>query len=58
VPAGEPVYLDVPVPNGPAVGLPENFGIRAVLRTARTYTGPAPRIELERVFGVTTFELG
>ena len=29
-----------------------------VFATARMYTGPAPSIDLDRVFGVTTFELG
>jgi hypothetical protein len=26
--------------------------------TARMYKGPAPSLPLERIFGVTTFELG
>jgi hypothetical protein len=29
-----------------------------VFETARMYTGPVPAVALERVFGVTTFELG
>jgi hypothetical protein len=29
-----------------------------VFATARMYTGPAPAIDLDRVFGVTSFELG
>jgi hypothetical protein len=29
-----------------------------VFETARMYTGAVPRLRLERVFGVTTFELG
>jgi hypothetical protein len=28
-----------------------------VFETARMYTGTIPRLRLERVFGVTTFEL-
>jgi hypothetical protein len=29
-----------------------------VFETARMYTGPIPPLRLDRVFGVTTFELG
>jgi hypothetical protein len=29
-----------------------------VFETARMYTGPMPPLRLERVFGVTTLELG
>jgi len=29
-----------------------------VFETARMYTGAAPPIDLDRVFGVSTFELG
>jgi len=29
-----------------------------VFETARMYTGPLPEIDLEGMFGVTTFELG
>jgi len=29
-----------------------------VFETARMYTGPPPAIPLERVFGITSFELG
>jgi len=29
-----------------------------VFETARMYTGPAPAIDLARIYGITTFELG
>jgi len=29
-----------------------------VFETARMYKGPAPQLPVERIFGVTTFELG
>jgi hypothetical protein len=32
--------------------------MKRVFETARMYTGPDPRIELNKVFGVTSFELG
>ncbi len=31
---------------------------RAVFETARMYKRPAPALRLDRIFGVTTFELG
>jgi len=56
-PAG-PVYLDVPAPNAAAVRLAEAHGMRPMFETGRMYRGPAPDVDLSRVFGVTTFELG
>ncbi len=34
------------------------LGLSPVFETARMYTGPAPAIALDRIFGVTSFELG
>jgi GNAT superfamily N-acetyltransferase len=58
VAGADSVYLDVPVPNAAAVALAESHGMRGVFNTARMYTGAAPPCEIERVYGVTTFELG
>jgi Acetyltransferase (GNAT) domain/Acetyltransferase (GNAT) family len=58
VPEGDAVYLDVPLPNADGVTLAENNGMRGVFETARMYTGAAPPCELQRVFGITSFELG
>ena len=55
---GEPVFLDVPEPNTEAVALAERRGLAPAFETARMYTGPAPAIDLPRLYGVTTFELG
>jgi ribosomal protein S18 acetylase RimI-like enzyme len=57
VPPGE-VFLDVPEPHREAVALAERLGLKPVFETARMYTGPAPQIAGERIFGITTFELG
>jgi GNAT superfamily N-acetyltransferase len=51
-------YLDVPEPNTAAMALARKYKMRQVFATARMYTGGLPDIALERVFGVTTFELG
>jgi GNAT superfamily N-acetyltransferase len=58
VPGGEPIFLDVPEVNPAAVRLVERCGMTKVFETARMYTGALPEIDLEGMFGVTTFELG
>jgi GNAT acetyltransferase-like protein len=54
----EPLYLDVPEPNVAAVALAKGAGMTPVFETARMYRGTAPDEPVERIFGVTTFELG
>ena len=55
---GGEVFLDVPSVNRDAVALARDLGLAPVFETARMYTGAIPPLRLERVFGVTTFELG
>jgi GNAT superfamily N-acetyltransferase len=55
---GGKVFLDVPGVNGDAVALAQDLGLSPVFETARMYTGPIRPVRLERIFGVTTFELG
>ena len=55
---GGEVFLDIPSVNSPAVALAQNHGLKPVFETARMYTGPIRPTRMERVFGVTTFELG
>jgi ribosomal protein S18 acetylase RimI-like enzyme len=55
---GETVALDVPEPNPAAIALAERHGMTSVFETARMYTKETPDVELAKVFGVTTFELG
>ena len=55
---GQPVYLDVPRPNTAAMDLVRRHRMNPVFETARMYTGGDPGVPVERVFGVTTFELG
>jgi hypothetical protein len=57
VPPG-PVFLDVPDPNAAAVALATRLGLTPVFETARMYTGPAPSVALDRLFGIASFELG
>ncbi len=55
---GGEIFLDVPSVNREAVALAESFGLAPVFETARMYTGAITPLRVERVFGVTSFELG
>ncbi len=54
----EQVFLDVPEPNIAGVKLAKSHGMTPVFSTVRMYTKAAPKLPLEKIFGVTTFELG
>ncbi|MEU8953234.1 GNAT family N-acetyltransferase [Streptomyces sp. NPDC048518] len=55
---GDPVAMDVPDTNREAVALAEARGMKPTFDTARMYTGPIREYAHERVFGVTSLELG
>lgn len=55
---GQPVFLDVPEPNTAGVALATAHGMTEVFGTARMYTREIPKLPIEQIFGVTTFELG
>jgi GNAT superfamily N-acetyltransferase len=55
---GGEIFLDVPGTNVEAIALAQDFGLAPVFETARMYTGAIAPLRLERVFGVTSFELG
>jgi ribosomal protein S18 acetylase RimI-like enzyme len=55
---GAAVFLDTPEANPAAVALAERHKMAPVFETARMYKNGAPRMRLDRCFGVTTFELG
>lgn len=56
--AGEPVFLDIPLCNDLAVALVGNYNASSVFECARMYCGMAPKMNIDRIFGMTTFELG
>ena len=56
--AEQPVYLDLPETNPAALALARRHGMRMVFETARMYTGAAPAVALQGVYGITSFELG
>ena len=55
---GASIHVDLPEPNREAVAMVEGLGLRPVFETARMYTGGDPALPLERIYGITTFELG
>ncbi|MBN1194095.1 MAG: hypothetical protein JXA08_01900 [Methanomicrobiaceae archaeon] len=53
-----PVFLDVPEPNREGLRLGEGFGMTPVFETARMYTREIPQLPLDRIYGITSFEMG
>ena len=51
-------YLDIPEVNQAAVAMAERYGMKISFETARMYTGEKPDMPLNRIFGVTSFEVG
>jgi hypothetical protein len=55
---GGPLFLDAPENNRAAMNLVARQQMVEVFGCARMYLGPPPPVAHERIFGVTTFELG
>ncbi len=55
---GSSFYLDVPGTNVAAIALAETYQMTSVFETARMYNRSTPPIPLNRIYGITTFELG
>ena len=53
-----PIFLDIPELNAERNKIVEAFHLKSVFQTVRMYNKPPPKQELDKVFGVTTFELG
>lgn len=52
------VFLDVPEVNQAAVKLASQYEMKVAFETARMYTGDPPDMPQQRIFGVTSFEIG
>lgn len=52
------IVIDIPEVNKNAVELMNKYKMKPVFETARMYTKDPPSINLNKVFGITTFELG
>lgn len=57
-PSGSHVQLDIPAVNPAALALVAAHRMAPVFETARMYTGLPPALDIDRLYGVTTFELG
>ncbi|MFM2213221.1 MAG: hypothetical protein RL427_484 [Bacteroidota bacterium] len=55
---GQPVYVDIPVCNEAAVALVHKYEAQYVFECARMYHGTPPTTAHDKIFGITTFELG
>ncbi len=55
---GEPIWLDIPECNPDAVALAARHHMQEVFGCARMVYGDAPALPWDRIYGVTTFELG
>lgn len=55
---GGPLFLDVPENNPTAMALVKKHNMAEVFGCARMYLGTFPILAEERIFGITTFELG
>ncbi|CAH9056052.1 hypothetical protein PSECIP111951_01380 [Pseudoalteromonas holothuriae] len=52
------IYLDVPEVNKAAIDLAQRYNMAPSFETARMYTGPRPDMQLSKVYGITSFEIG
>ncbi len=52
------IFFDTPEINLHAVALAKKHYMKPMFETARMYTGQQPKIEIGKIFGVTSFELG
>jgi len=55
---GSNISIDPPEGNRAATRFAEQAGMAPVFETARMYKGAAPDLPIDRIFGLTTFELG
>jgi len=53
-----PVALDLFLTNQPAVELTESLGMDQSFETTRMYRGTPPDLPIDRIFGITSLELG
>lgn len=58
IPEETPIFLDTPAVNAAAVDLAKRHNMTASFETARMYAPVCPDLPSDRLFGVTSFELG
>ncbi|MDG3006813.1 GNAT family N-acetyltransferase [Paludisphaera mucosa] len=55
---GGPVYLDVPEPNRDGMALAGRYGMTPEFECVRMYLRGDPGLPLDRIYGITAFEIG
>ena len=55
---GSNIYVDVPEINKSAISLFEKYHMKPIFECVRMYKGEAPSLNWQKVFGVTSLELG
>ncbi|MEL7588958.1 MAG: GNAT family N-acetyltransferase [Prolixibacteraceae bacterium] len=55
---GEQVFIDIPVINSDAVALVQKYGTNCCFECGRMYYGKAPVMTVDKIFGITSLELG
>lgn len=55
---GHKVCIDVPEPNAAGLAIAHRLKFSPAFATARMYRGVAPSLPVERIFGITSLELG
>ncbi len=57
-PEGATIFIDMPIVNSEAVNLANRHNMTAAFETARMYLGKSPDLPIDKIFGITSFELG
>lgn len=55
---GSTLIMDIPVTNTEAVDLMKKYNANYIFECARMYHGTPPDLPINKIFGITTFELG
>jgi hypothetical protein len=55
---GDPVFLDIPVSNQLAKDLVDTMEAKYTMECARMYYGQPPELPIDKIYGITSFELG
>jgi hypothetical protein len=56
--SNDSVFLDIPTVNQNAVNLIQKYNGKYVFECARMYYGATPQVDLDNIYGITSFELG
>jgi GNAT superfamily N-acetyltransferase len=58
IPESSEYFIDLPSPNISAIELCKEHSLIPVFETARMYNGIHPRLSLDNIYGITSYELG